>query len=129
VKSVYYVSWFADELRELHNLSTRENSATRFTIRIYESNGSRGNQGGVSLSEMKITGNRTPPMTGDPWEIALGRPNLVSLFGEIKGECRGLDAAVNACGPASLLHQARRACVRSSDRDGLFYMEEEAFEL
>ena len=117
VKDKKHISWFADELRELHELST--SGSTTFTVQIHVS-------GGDAVAEKQ---GASPDTTERPWTVQAGRPNLYSWLQDIKQRRPGLDAAVNICGPRSLIRDARRACVRASNWDGLLYVEEEVFEL
>jgi len=58
-----------------------------------------------------------------------GRPDVMQWFRHIRSAKPGLDAAVNLCGRQSLKNDARRAAARMSGEDGLFFVEEEVFEV
>jgi hypothetical protein len=53
-----------------------------------------------------------------------GWPDLIGWFRAHDGH----DAAVNICGPRSLIRSARTAARKSSGKQGIFYVEEEVFE-
>lgn len=127
VKRIQHVDWFADELRLLQAKANEVASSTiAFHVTIYVTSedtwDTESKEGGpVNPSH--------PDLDGRGLSIQKGRPSIVKAFQEIKVANPGLDAAVNICGPRSLVRQARSACVAVSSTDGLFYVEEEIFEL
>ncbi len=50
-------------------------------------------------------------------------------FQHVKEMRPGVDAAVNLCGPPSLIGDARKAAAIVSGKEGLFHVQEELFEL
>ena len=131
VKDISHVAWFENELRELHELASQANSPTTFSVNIYVSqSGSRAQvEESVGSSEKSTNSNAASLQSETPWKISNGRPNLVSWIQGIQNEHPGQDGSVNVCGPKSLILTARKACAKTSSRDGLLFVEEEVFEL
>lgn len=119
VKDLAHISWFAEELSRLEELSKAEGSGVVFHVTIYATQ---------SRQEI-VQGDKSSTPSATPWKVGSGRPDLVAWVENVKQSCPGVDGAVNVCGPRSLIRETRNACRRSSDRSGLFFVEEEVFEL
>jgi hypothetical protein len=63
-----------------------------------------------------------------PSHLVRGLPDLIEWFQRIRSTRYGLDGAVNACGPRSLIYSVRIAALKSSGRGGIISVEEEVFE-
>lgn len=127
VKDISHVQWFQQELQELYELSLQDDTPGKLQITIHAT----GNSGMASDSvgqdesyEMQV-----PKPTDLPWTINTGRPDIAGWMGQIKTAHSGLDAAVNICGPRTLITEARKAAIGASSSNGIFYVEEEVFEL
>lgn len=131
IKDLSHVAWFEDELRELHERASQANSATNFNVSIHVSQIGPPAQGEASVGSLETTknSNEASLQTVNPWKISDGRPDLVAWMQGIQSEYPGQDGSVNICGPRSLISTARRACAKTSSRDGLLFVEEEVFEL
>ncbi|KAF5268081.1 hypothetical protein FOXYS1_1021 [Fusarium oxysporum] len=124
VRDAQHIQWFADELTELVKECANPDSPATLDISIFVTDGAHS---AVHMSEPshEMQGMSSPP----PWSIHLGRPDLKQWFGQLKSKRLGMDTAVNLCGPRKLLKQARAAACDVSDREGLFSLQEEVFEL
>lgn len=124
VKEANHVAWFAKELCNLHNLARQPESGIRFEITIHVTKTiSASESGSIELKEP------TTAEAIEPWTLEHGRPDLRQWFAKIKRAAPNMDAAVNACGPRSLVLDVRRASVLESAGECLFRIEEESFEL
>lgn len=124
VRDAQHIQWFADELTELVKECANPDSPATLDISIFVTDGAHS---AVHMSEPshEMQGMSSP----QPWSIHLGRPDLKQWFGQLKSKRLGMDTAVNLCGPRKLLKQARAAACDVSDREGLFFLQEEVFEL
>ncbi|WPH04381.1 ferric reductase NAD binding domain-containing protein [Acrodontium crateriforme] len=128
VKNASHIAWFDEELRALSEIASREDSLITFDITIHitgsaehalENEGSR-------ESQLKSPGTSS---TGAPWSPQAGRPDIAAWFANVAFMRLGLDAAVNVCGPRSLMDETRKAAITASTEKGIFHVEEEAFQL
>ncbi|KAF5550894.1 ferric-chelate reductase [Fusarium napiforme] len=124
VRDAQHIQWFADELTELVNACAKPDSSTSLEISIFVTGGrQREVQVNGPSHEMQVMS------SPQPWTIHLGRPDLKQWFRQLKSNNLGMDAAVNLCGPRQLIEQGRAAACDVSDREGLFFVQEEVFEL
>lgn len=119
VKDPVHISWFAEELSRLEELSKAEGSGVIFRITVYT----------TQEKQEMVQGDKSSVPSAMPWKVSSGRPDLLAWIGDVKQSCPSVDGAVNVCGPRSLIRETRNACRRSSDRSGILYVEEEVFEL
>jgi NADPH oxidase 2 len=124
VKDAQHIQWFADELTELATACEKSESPVTLDISIFITSGAHR---AVHMSEASRELQDISSL--HPWSIYLGRPDLKQWFRELKSRRLGMDAAVNLCGPRQLLKQARAVACGVSDREGLFFVQEEVFEL
>lgn len=145
VKDAAHISWFAEELRALCVVLSRQPSPiVRFNIVIHVTNSVSGSAtpsapefNGSSSVEMitpaqTLSSSSTLPSAqnkNDPWRLQQGRPDIHRWFKNCKDSAPNVDAAVNVCGPAALVLDVRRASVAQSSGNCLFRIEEESFEL
>jgi predicted ferric reductase len=124
LKDIKHSGWFADELASLSNLASNPDLPVTFDITIHITETEKSPSTLEDSSDMgtgyKYVG---------PGVVVNGRPNLEMWFEEVKRQRGGLDAMVNVCGPRTLMNGARKAAAKSSSKTGLFYVEEEVFEL
>ncbi|KAF4450412.1 hypothetical protein F53441_6411 [Fusarium austroafricanum] len=124
VKDVQHIQWFSDELAELEKTCDQPDSTATIDVSIYVTGGAsderKMGQGSHEMQDLNVS---------RPGSIHLGRPDFKNWFRQIKSERLHMDAAVNLCGPRQLLNQARAAACGVSDKDGLFFVQEEVFEL
>ncbi|KAF5595127.1 ferric-chelate reductase [Fusarium subglutinans] len=123
VRDVQYVQWFAEELTELVKACAKPDSPTTLEISIYITGGRREAQMSDSSLEMQVMS------SPQPWSVHSGRPDLKQWFRQIKSNNIGMDTAVSLCGPRQLIEQGRAAACGVSEREGLFFVQEEVFEL
>ncbi|KXX76277.1 Superoxide-generating NADPH oxidase heavy chain subunit A [Madurella mycetomatis] len=120
LSDIAHVRWFGEELKNLSELASRPDVPVSFDISIHVTKAVVTNQEEHDIENiMKYEG---------PGRVREGRPNVMQWFQDIKTIRAGLDAAVNLCGPRSLVDDGRKAAARVSGRDGLFHVEEETFE-
>lgn len=119
VKDPAHISWFAEDLSRLEELSKAEGSGVIFRITAYA----------TQAQQENMDGDKSAVPSATRWKVNCGRPDLLAWVGDVKQSCPGVDGAVNVCGPRSLIRETRNACRRSSDRSGMLYVEEEVFEL
>ncbi|KAJ3171357.1 hypothetical protein HDU87_008383 [Geranomyces variabilis] len=112
VTNIEHVSWFTGELSAARDMGAR--------VRIY-----------VTRSEMR--NDHTVAVAGEegapPFEVEFGRSDLVCVCEDIKNSHPDMDAAVGVCGPASMVHSTRDAVRRCSDRNSIWHLHSEAFDL
>lgn len=125
VKEASHIAWFANELRTLHELARRPESRVSFQVTIHVTNGATAPSASDSVELRQI---KTAEGV-EPWTLERGRPDIRSWLFAIRELAPNVDAAVNVCGPASLVLEVRRASVLASCVRGLFRVEEESFEL
>ncbi|KAF5234696.1 hypothetical protein FANTH_12048 [Fusarium anthophilum] len=124
VRDVQHVQWFADELTELVKACAKPDSSATLEIAIFVTGGRPREAHMSELShEMRVMS------SPQPWSVHSGRPDLKQWFRQLKSNNIGMDAAVNLCGPRQLIEQGRAAACDVSDREGLFFVQEEVFEL
>jgi NAD(P)H-flavin reductase len=124
VRDAQHIQWFADELADLANACAKPDSTTTLEVAIFVTGGRH------REVEMSDPSHEMQVMSSpQPWSLHLGRPDLKQWFGQLKSNHLGMDAAVNLCGPRQLIEQAREAACGVSDREGLFFVHEEVFEL
>ncbi|CCT74493.1 related to ferric-chelate reductase [Fusarium fujikuroi IMI 58289] len=124
VRDAQHIQWFADELADLANACAKPNSTTTLEIAIFVTGG-RHREVEMSHPSHEMQVMSSP----QPWSIHSGRPDLKQWFRQLKSNHLGMDAAVNLCGPRQLIEQGREAACGVSDREGLFFVQEEVFEL
>ncbi|KAJ3531362.1 hypothetical protein NM208_g8911 [Fusarium decemcellulare] len=124
VKDTQHIQWFEDELARLGEMCAKTDIHASLDISIYATGGTKF-ETHMDEESVRMQDLGSPR----PWSVHLGRPNLKGWFNQVKSERRGMDAAVNLCGPRSLLTQARTAALSACDKEGLFYVQEEVFEL
>ena len=127
IKEASYLQWFENELRDLYLSSTITGCPVTLDITIYTTR--RAHSVPSSLRQEESAAESECTSTEYPWTIATGRPELTKCFRQIKEKHAGSDAAVNVCGPRTLIDETRIAAGRASSETGLFYVEEEVFEL
>ncbi|KAI7764106.1 hypothetical protein LZL87_006488 [Fusarium oxysporum] len=124
VRDAQHIQWFADELTELVKACAKPDSSATLEISIFVTGGIH-REVHISEPSHEMQGMSSP----QPWSIHSGRPDLKQWFGQLKSKRPGMDAAVNLCGPRQLLKQGRAAAFGVSDGEGLFFVQEEVFEL
>ncbi|CVK95280.1 related to ferric-chelate reductase [Fusarium mangiferae] len=124
VRDAQHIQWFADELTELAKACAKPDSTTTLEIVIFVTGG-RHREVEMSGPSHEMQAMSSP----QPWSIHLERPDLKQWFRQLKSNHLGMDAAVNLCGPRQLIEQGRYAACSVSDREGLFFVQEEVFEL
>ncbi len=120
ISDMKHTAWFEEELRNLAAVASQPEVPVSFEVSIYVT----GSRAGLEEHEMGSTAKYQ-----GPGEVYQGRPNLMQWFQRVRVLRAGLDAAVSLCGPRSLVGDARRAAADVSGKEGLFYVEEEVFEL
>ncbi|KAF9776271.1 hypothetical protein IL306_005579 [Fusarium sp. DS 682] len=124
VKEAQHIQWFAEELTALAKACAMPDSPATLDISIFVTGGAlRAMQMDEGSQEMHDINSL------QPWSTHMGRPDLRHWFRQLKSKHLGMDAAVNLCGPRQLLDKARAAACGVSDREGLFFVQEEVFEL
>ncbi|KAM4054460.1 ferric reductase NAD binding domain-containing protein [Hirsutella rhossiliensis] len=128
VKETCHIEWFEDELRQLHALSSQDHVLATLDIAIYTTASASS-----TLDPPQRPGEpdeiREAKPVLDPWTVNTGRPDVMAWFDQVKQARAGMDAAVNVCGPRTLVNEVRKAAVAASWEKGLFHVEEEIFEL
>lgn len=124
VKDGRHASWFEAELRNLDALVRASAGRATLDVHIFVT----GREGGRGRDAESSFAMEAPYSYAGPGVVVGGRPDLDQWFAGVAGARRGMDVAVNLCGPGSLINGARRAAARASGRDGLFHVEEEVFE-
>ncbi|KAJ3157577.1 hypothetical protein HDU86_003229 [Geranomyces michiganensis] len=112
VTSMRHVSWFKNELDEVTSMGAR--------VRIYVSRTEA--RGGIAPATDDDPGE-------EPYELAFGRSDLTRVCADIKNAHPQMDAAVGVCGPPSMVRSTRDAVRRCSDRDSIWHLHSEAFDL
>jgi NADPH oxidase 2 len=140
VKDAQHATWFEEELLRASQLMQASGGRATLDVAIFATGkaveatsegGERAYGAGGAGSSSYAEGSfmmETPYTYGGPGQLHRGRPNLALWFETIGQQRKGLDAAVNLCGPRRLISDARRAAARASSVDGLFHVEEEVFE-
>ncbi|KAF7593535.1 hypothetical protein BBP40_011263 [Aspergillus hancockii] len=129
VKHREYVKWFAEELRALSDLASAPTVHATFDLTIHITQGSTfGNEGESEKDEKRVPITQTDGYDG-PGRLMIGRPNIFQLFENLRQRYTNLDAGVNVCGPRTLVKAVRTAAAQSSRPSGVFYVDDEAFEL
>ncbi|KAI9094419.1 ferric reductase NAD binding domain-containing protein [Phlyctochytrium arcticum] len=67
--------------------------------------------------------------TSAGYEVIYQRPNITTICKDIKNKYPDMDAALGICGPQGMIHDARRAARLCSDRQSLWHMHAETFDL
>ena len=124
ISHIKHARWFEEELKSLAALASWADVPVSLDISIHATG--RRAIITVTASHEELEMGEAPEYEG-PGEIHEGRPNVVQWFQHIRGVRAGLDAAVNLCGPRSLIHDARKAAAHGSEKDGLFHAKEEEF--
>ncbi|KAF5569481.1 ferric-chelate reductase [Fusarium phyllophilum] len=124
VRDAQHIQWFTDELTELVKVCAMSDSTATIEISIFVT-GSMHHEAHMSDPTYEMQVMSSP----QPWSIHSGRPDLMQWFRQLKSNSLGMDAAVNLCGPRQLIEQGRAAAWGVSDREGLFFVQEEVFEL
>lgn len=127
VKDTRHIEWFHEELQELHEMSLREDVPATLDITIHTTASSV--SAPDSLSREESYEMQAPKPADVPWPINTGRPDVAAWLGQVKGARVGMDAAINVCGPRALINETRKAAGAASSEKGIFYVEEEVFEL
>lgn len=129
VKDACHIQWFEAELQELANAAAREEVPITFDITVHVTIGGCSPIETVTREESGFSARCEPKTIDRRWIAHSGRPDIMAWFYQIKVARAGMDAAVNACGPRSLINEARKASIAASWEKGLFHIEEEVFEL
>lgn len=119
IGAIAHAGWFEDELKGLAALASTEHSPVSLEISIHVT-GTGSEREEQEVENSKYEG---------PGEVHRGRPDVASWFQHIKTVHPGCDVAVDLCGPRSLVDDGRRAAVDASSKGGLFFVQEEIFEL
>lgn len=129
VKDACHVQWFEDALCELHAMAGQDHVPITLDITIHSTAraGSATKDSPRGLEKPRGVDEPKPLLC--PWTICAGRPDVMAWFGEVRQAHGRTDAAVDVCGPRTLINEVRRAAVAASGEEGLFYIEEEVFEL
>ncbi|UKZ77983.1 hypothetical protein TrVFT333_005717 [Trichoderma virens FT-333] len=114
VKSFDHISWFEAELKKLAEIASDQAVPVTLDITIHVTSG-----GGEESESVKFDG------IGNIYQ---GRPDITEWFESVRDARAGMDASVNLCGPAQLVHSGRIAASKASCQDILFHVEEETFE-
>lgn len=114
VKHSSHITWFETELKSLAMIASNSAIPVTLDITIHVTS-----DGGEEADSVKFEG------LGD---IYRGRPDITKWFESIRDLRAGMDASVNLCGPAQLVHNARIGASKMSCVDILFHVEEEIFE-
>ncbi|KAK3390012.1 ferric reductase like transmembrane component-domain-containing protein [Podospora didyma] len=132
VSDTSHARWFEDELINLAEPCARPNAPVSLDVTIHVTSHIVGAAAAMGrregLEEENGVGDDASRRYNGPGEVRGGRPNVLKWFQRVKEARAGLDAAVNICGPRSLMDDARRAAAAVSCRGGLFYVEDEEFE-
>lgn len=128
VKNASHIAWFDEELRALSEIASRKDVPITFDITIHVTGGvDRATESEGSLeSHLKSPESSS---SSAPWTLQAGRPDIGAWFSHFADLRTGYDAAVNACGPRSLMDETRKAAITASTEKGIFHIEEEAFQL
>jgi predicted ferric reductase len=129
VKDVRHAAWFEEELAGVEAMTLQSGGRATVDVTIYATGKNRPEASAPSQScdESSFAMEEPYTYTG-PGTVIHGRPDLTQWFETIRCRHRGLDAAVNLCGPPRLIYDARSAAAHASGSDGLFHVEEEVFE-
>jgi len=130
ISDVRHVLCFEEELGRMDAMALGSGGRATFDLTIFTTRrqASDGTSERAEDPESSYAMEPAYTYTG-PGALRQGRPNMDHWFQNIATVRRGLDVAVNLCGPRSLITSARNAAARASGRDGLFFVEEEVFEL
>ncbi|KAH7418821.1 ferric reductase NAD binding domain-containing protein [Cadophora sp. MPI-SDFR-AT-0126] len=127
IKSPRHAAWFEEELKNLHSLATKQDSRTTFDVAIYVTGSVASTRVGSIADEEAHEMQESYSYHG-PGTVVSGRPDLSKWFEDIRATRRGLDAAVNVCGPKKLIESVRKAAAKAGGEGGIFHVEEEVFE-
>lgn len=130
IKDVVHAEWFENELNELTAAADDPSIPITFDIKIHVTANSRD----AAMQQQQPEAAETYDLTNrlshrGSGIISQGRPNLTQYFNEVRNTHPGQDAAVNACGPRSMIREVRRAAAKASRDGSVFSVEEEVFEL
>ncbi len=125
VGNIQHTDWFEEELKSLAALSLRPDVLVSLSVSIYVTG--RRSASTRSQEEHELGDDAMVKYNG-PGEVREGRPNVLRWFQNVKEMRPGVDAAVNLCGPPSLVADGRKAAAKVSGREALFYVQEEVFE-
>ncbi|KAI9799433.1 MAG: hypothetical protein M1825_004533 [Sarcosagium campestre] len=133
LKTAQYTTWFQEELAQLTAIAADPSIPMTFDLRIHVT-GDKGSSLDVEKSNFEagaLTAEPGAHAMGPRSHIYSGRPDLKAYFQALRQQYLGLDAAVSACGPRSLIRSVRTAAVADQghrDNRGAYYVEEEVFE-
>ena len=127
IKDSRHAQWFEEELTQLASLSSDPAVPATLDVTIHVTGGSTSRMESLGSEEAYVMDQAYK--YGGPGVVHQGRPNLAEWFDNVKSTRRGLDAAVNACGPRPLVDAVRKAAAKASSEGSLFHVEEEKFEL
>ena len=113
VKEECHINWWSEELDELCHVASASDNQINLDVTIHVTKAAA--QDGLSMEEKA-------------WKTLPGRPDVKSWLGNVKANNLGNDAALNVCGPRSLILETRKGAVALNDQNMLFYVEEEVFE-
>ncbi|KAL7787065.1 FAD-binding domain-containing protein [Trichoderma ceciliae] len=114
VKNYDHISWFEDELKNLAEIASDHAVPVTLDITIHVTSAADEESESIKFDGI---GN-----------IYQGRPDVTKWFENVRDARTGMDASVNICGPAQLVHNGRIAASKASCEDILFHVEEETFE-
>ena len=118
--------FYQAQLRELHARTLQDDVPVTFDITIHATASTSADD---SLDREESYEMQAVKSTEGPWTIHMGRPNVAAWLSQVKGAHIGVDAAINVCGPRALINETRKAAGAASSENGIFYVEEEVFEL
>lgn len=129
VKDEQHIEWVREELQHLSAMAASPTARATFDLTIAITGSSNPETGVENDSESFALGEQNRSNCDFAREVLRGgRPDLIGWFRAIRSTHDGLDAAVNICGPRSLIRSTRTAARKSSGKQGIFYVEEEIFE-
>jgi predicted ferric reductase len=129
VKHREHIKWFAEELKALADLASVPTVRATFDLTIHITQESTPDSDGTSVKDEKGLHIAETYGYDGPGRLVLGRPDILQLFNNLRQRYMNLDAAVNVCGPGELVSAVRTAAAKWSRPSGVFYVEDEAFEL
>lgn len=126
IKNARHAAWFEKELKHLASLASNTDTRVSFDVSIHVT--SSVTMAAASIAEEESHAVQEAYTYQGPGVFVTGRPDMRKWFEEIRDRRKGLDAAVNVCGPRKLIESTRKAAAKASGKDGVFYVEEEVFE-
>lgn len=129
VRHQEHARWFSGELAQLSDIASRPELPATLDITIAITGIPTPRDSAPQPDEVSTT--RDSHTGGDvvgQAHFIHGRPNISQYFQAISNRYRGMDAAVNVCGPRPLIWSVRRAAAKWSGQNVIFDVEEEVFE-